>query len=296
MWAAGVLGLWLLQGVTPPEVERHLAAGASQKALDRLAETDVRDAAWYSAASRAWDGLNDPAKAVRFAENALGLEPGNPIYHARLGQIFLARNTPKAAFEIFTEAAALFPDNFVVRLGRGLAAKELQLYEDAEHELRWCLGNQPGAPLAFDALATIYVQQARFPDAGALAEAFVKANAGDYRGPYFQAAAREGQQLGDGETLRLVDLSLQRNPRFAAAHALRGKILLKQKKLAEATASLKAAITYRPDLVQAHLLLARAYREAGDAAGAAREFETVRQLKAREQEPRPSLLYHRGGK
>jgi hypothetical protein len=32
----------------------------------------------------------------------------------------------------------------------------------------------------------------------------------------------------------------------------------------------------------------------GDENGAVREFEIVRQLKAKEQEPVPSLLYHRG--
>ncbi len=284
------------QAVSLNQVEQALQAGAFQKALDGLAVMEARDARWQSAASRAWDGLNDPAKAVQHAERALAMEPGNAIYHARLGQIFLARNTPKAALEIFTEAAGLFPENFVVRLGRGLAAKEMLLYEDAERELRWCLEKQPGGALAFDALATLYVQQSRFVEAGVLAEGFLKANGADYRGPYFLAAAREGQQLEDGETLRLIGVSLERNPRFAAAHALRGKILLRQKKLAEAAASLRTAISLRPDLVQAHLHLARAYREAGDEAGAAREFETVRQLKAREQEPRPSLLYHRGGK
>lgn len=282
------------QAVSLQEVELALQSRSFQKALDGLAVMETQDARWHSAASRAWDGLHNPAKAVEHAEQALAMEPRNAIYHARLGQIFLARNTPKAALEIFTEAAGLFPDNFVLRLGRGLAAKELQLYEDAERELRWCVAKQPAAALAFDALATLFVQQSRFADAGLLAEAFGKANTNDYRGPYFLAAARDGQQLAEEETLRLLEVSLQRNPRFAAAHALKGKILLKQNKVTEATASLKTAISFRPDLVQAHLHLARAYREAGDEARAAREFETVRQLKAREQEPRPSLLYHRG--
>jgi protein O-GlcNAc transferase len=296
MWTAWLLSFWMVQAVSLEQVERALQAGAYRQALDGLAAIGKQDARWHSAASRAWDGLNEPAKAVSHAEQALALEPGNAVYHARLGQIFLARNTPKAALEIFTEAAGLFPENFVVRLGRGLAAKEMQLYEEAERELRWCLRKQPAAALAFDALATLLVQLSRFDEARVLADGFVKVNPNDYRGPYFLAAARDGQQLEDAETLQLLAESLRRNERFAAAHALKGKVLLRRKNLAEAAASLQRAIALRPDLVQAHLHLARTYKESGDEPAAAREFEVVRQLKAKEQQPTPTLLYHRGRK
>lgn len=277
-------------------VEQSFTRGEYRAALDQLATFPARDGRWHLLASRAWDGLNEPAKAVAEAEEALKLEPNKPAYLVHLAQIFLSRNTPKAALDIFTEAEALFPDLFVIRLGKGLALKELQLYTESERELRWCLSQQPASALAFDALATVYLHLSRFSDARALALEFLKHNEADFRGYYFLAAARDGELLPTAETRRLLKESLQRNPSFAAAHALTGKVLLRERLVDEAATHLKKAVSLRPDLVQAHLHLARALRLLGDENAAAREFEIVRRLKVKEQEPVPTLRYRRGSR
>jgi tetratricopeptide (TPR) repeat protein len=277
-------------------VEQALARGEYRAAIDQLSGMQTRDARWHLLASRAWDALDDPAKAVAAAEEALKLQPGTPAYHVHLAQIFLSRNTPQAALEIFSEADALFPNVYVIRLGKGLAYKELQLWEDAERELQWCLARQPASALAFDALGTIYLHLSRFTDAQKLSAEFLKHNAADYRGYYFLAAGRDGELAPADETRRLLGESIRRNPAFAAAHALMGKILLREEKAAEAATFLRKAVELRPDLVQAHLHLARALRLLGDETAAAKEFETVRRLKAIEQQPVPRLLYHRGSR
>jgi tetratricopeptide (TPR) repeat protein len=275
-------------------VEALLARGEYGRALEQLSSATPKDATWHLFASKAYDGLNDAAKAVAEAENALSLDPKNPAHHLQLAQIFLSRNTPKAALEILNEAVAMFPDAFVIRLGRSLALKELHLYQDAEQELLWCLARQPSSALVFDALATVYLHQSRYEDARKLATAFVDQNAADYRGYYFLAAAREAELLPAAETKRLIAQSLERNPTYAASHALMGKLLLREDDPHSAVTHLKKAIEVRPDLVQAHLHLARAHRALGDEVAAAREFAEVRRLKAKEQQPAPSLRYHRG--
>jgi tetratricopeptide (TPR) repeat protein len=297
-----MLPLWALwfffsqAGPNLANVESALSRGEYRAALEQLSNLQARNSRWHLLASKAYDGLNDPAKAVSEAEEALALDPKQPANHVQLAQIFLSRNTPAAALDILTEAESLFPDVFMIRLGKGLALKELQLYQRAEHELQWCLARQPAAVLPFDALATIYVQQSRFEDAQKLAIEFIKQNASDYRGYYFLAAANDGQLLPEGQTIQLLTQSLDRNPSFAAAHALMGKVLLKTNKTRQAVKHLTRATELRPDLVQAHLNLARAYRTLGETAAATREFEMVRQLKAKEQEPLPSLRYHRGAR
>lgn len=296
LFAGALWILFWLQASQPDAAEQAIARGEYRTALDALAAVSSRDARWHLLASKAWDGLNDPGKAVAEAEEALRLEPGNPAYHIHLAQIFLARNTPKAALEIFSEADTHFPGLFVVRLGKGLAFKELQLYEDAERELLWCLDRQPGSALAFDALATIYLHLSRFVDAWKLTTAFMKQNSDDYRGYYFLAAARDGELMPSDETRRLLVDSIRRNPSFAASHALMGKVLLREEVPKEAVGYLRRAVELRPDLVQAHLNLGRALRMLGDETAAAREFETVRELKKKEQEPVPTLLYHRGSR
>jgi tetratricopeptide (TPR) repeat protein len=276
-------------------VEQLLARGDYRGALEQL-KTVNRDAQWHFLASRAWDGLNEPAKAVAEAEEALKLDVARPQYHLHLAQIFLSRNTPRAALEILTEAEGLFPGAYVIRLGKGIAQKELQLYEEAERTLKSCLAEQPGSALAFDALATIYIHLSRFSDARRLSGEFLKYNAADYRGYYFLAAAMDGELAPSEETLRFLAESKQRNPSFAAAHALTGKILLREKQAQAAVPHLKKAVELRPDLVQAHLHLGRAFRLLGRETAAAQEFEIVRKLKQKEQEGVPALLYHRGSR
>src|SRR5712691_4401210 len=90
-------------------VEKMLAAGQYRAALADLEQVKDHPAAWHVLASKAYDGLNDPAQAVQEAEAALALEPGSETAHLQLAGIFLSRNTPAAALDIFTEAQQLFP-------------------------------------------------------------------------------------------------------------------------------------------------------------------------------------------
>lgn len=296
---AQVQALLLWFAISPElarEVQKAIDAGQYQTALDRLGASKADDAQWHLLASRAWDGLDNPARAVEEAENALRLAPGELAYHLNLAQIFLSRNTPEAALEIFTEAENVFPGNFVVRLGSGLSRKEMQLYEDAEKDLKWCLERRPDSAIAFDALATIYAHLVRNEDLIAISTSFLKHNSGDYRGYYFLAAGRDGAAMPAEETQRLIAESLKRNPGFAAAHVLMGKILLREDKAEAAVEHLKRAAELRPDLPQAHLLLVKALRATGDEAGAERHRQILNQLNATGRETKPGLKYGRGSR
>jgi len=284
-----VLWLFLLAAADWGAIERTIAAGRHREALSQLEGLKDRPVAWHVLASKAHDGLNDPGRAVAEAEKALELDLRNEAAHVQLGYVFLSRNTPKAAVDVFTDAERLLPDSLVIRLGKGLALKELQRYDEAESTLERCWPH----PLAFDALATVLVQRGKFEQAKELSSRFVKVNPSDYRGYYFLAAAKNGlMEEGAREALRQ---SLARKADFAASHALLGKIQMAEGELAAAAASLEKATRYRPDLVQAHLHLAQTYRKLGREEDALREFATVKELKEKEAQPKPGLLYHRGG-
>jgi tetratricopeptide (TPR) repeat protein len=269
-------------------IERSLTGGRYRDALAQLEAEPDRSVRWHVLASKAYDGLDNPARAVAEAEAALQINPRSEAAHVQLGYIFLGRNTPLAAAEIFADAEKLLPDSLVVRLGKGLAQKELQRYDEAEDSLRTCLPH----PIAFDALATILVQRGKFEQAKDLATRFIGTNPADYRGYYFLAAAKDGLQEDDAVTA--AKQSLARKPDFAATHALLGKIYLRQGAIPEAVAALERAIQYRPTLVQAHLHLAQAFRKLGRTEDAAREFRLVSDLRKAEAQPKPSLRYHRG--
>src|SRR5712691_7326707 len=271
-------------------VEKMLAAGQYRAALADLEQATDHPAGWHVLASKAYDGLNDPARAVREAEAALSLEPRSEPAHAQLGGIFLSHNTPAAALDIFSDALQLLPQSSLLRLGKGLALKELQRYDEAESELSACWP----IPVVFDALATVYLHRVKFTEAKELAARFIAANPDDYRGYYFLAAAKDGLQEADARPL--AEQSLRRKPDFAAAHALLGKILLREGETEAAATSFELAIQYRPSLTQAHLQLAQSYKKLGRDEEAAREFAIVRELKEKEAQPRPALRYHRGAR
>lgn len=292
-----LLGWGLLAGAPAgdvwPGIEKSVAGGQYRHALEELARLPATPRR-HLLASKAWDGLGDPQRAVQEAEAALSLAPALEAAHLQLGQIFLSRNTPEAALEIFTEALGVLPDSLLLRLGRGLALKDLLRYDEAEKELAECLRRRPGFPIAFDALATVYLHSKRYPEAMGLADDYRRRYPADYRGPYFAAAAREGAKQDPAEALALARESVQRNARYAAGYALIGKLLLQSGSAKEAVAPLERAVALRPDYTPAVLHLAQAYKANGQEPEAARAFEQLRQLKAREQIGSPALRYHRG--
>ena len=273
--------------------EKLIAAGEYRKALAALAP-EPASVRRHLLASKAYDGLNDPARAVEQAEAALAMDPRSEAAHLQLGQIFLGHNTPQAAADVFTEALGLYPDSFFFRLGRGLAWKQLMRYDEAETDLRACLARRPDLAIAFDALGTVYLQAKRFEDLQKLATEFRARNGADYRGPYFAAAALDGLHPEDARADAWLAESVRRNPGFAAAHALLGKRQMAAGNTAAAIAALERALALRPDYSPAALHLAQAYQKAGRKDEAARAFQRVREIKEKEQNPPPGLVYHRG--
>jgi predicted Zn-dependent protease len=286
-------GLAFAQNSLAP-VERLIAEHRYEAAVSALEKNPARTLRWHLLASKAYEGVNDLPHAVSEVEAALQIEPRNEAAHLQLGQIFLSHNTPLAAFEVFSEAQQLFPQSFLIRLGRGLALKEIARYQESASELRECLRQQPSSGIAFDALATVLLQSSNFDEVQEVSQAYSDRNPADYRGYFYMAAGREGAGLPDDLSLKLLRKSLHLNPDFAASLSLLGKILLRHDSLAEAAIALERSVALRPDHVPSHMTLANVFAKLGRQADAAREFQTVRELHERERQPSPSLLYHRG--
>lgn len=296
MWASFA---FLLLAASPDQslstIEELIAAGKHGPALELLARTPD-SLKRRLLASQAYGGLGDAAGAVKEAEAALSFDPKSEAAHLQLGQIFLTHNTPAAAVDIFSEALALHPQSLLLLLGRGIALKDLTRYDEAEKDLLICLRLKPGLALAFDALATVYIHSKRFEDARLLADEFKSLRPEDYRSYYFSAAAREGMQASVQEVEPLLMESIRLNPDYAASRALLGKVQLHDGRTNPAILSLEYAERLRSDYSPAVLLLAQAYRKAGRLGESAAAFQRVRELKEKEQTPRPSLRYHRGQK
>jgi len=274
-------------------VERAIATGEFDRARQLLESIPTRGSKWLLLSSRIYDGLNDPARAVAEAENAIENDPRNLAAHLQLGQIFLAHNTPEPAAEIFSDAERIAPDSPLVHLGKGLALKDLQRFDQAEAELAACLIRDTRLGVAFDALASMYLQMSEPEKLVALSRQYLANNPSDYRGYYYLAAAKEHAKKDPRETETLLRRSIQLNPDFAASYALLGKLLTQENRLEEAIQQLEHAVQLRPDYPPGRLYLGNAYRKSGREVEASREFQIVRELNEK-QNSRPSLLYHRG--
>src|ERR1700742_4993130 len=104
--------------------ELLVSQGRYQDALANLQaspESSRQTAQWHLTASRAYDGLGDPKRAVEEAQTALTIDPHNPAAYLQLGQIFLSWNTPQPAYDVFSSALKLFPESIPMLLGRGIA-------------------------------------------------------------------------------------------------------------------------------------------------------------------------------
>jgi tetratricopeptide (TPR) repeat protein len=277
-------------------VEKQIAAGNFQAALAALETSPPADrkAQWHLLASQCHDGLKDPSGAVQEAQTAIDLDPRSEPARLQLAQIFLTWNTPEPAYEILHDALSVFPQSLLIRLGLGLALNGLERYNEAIPVLKDCLRMRADFGVAFDALGNAYLDSSNFD--GLLREAaeYTQRNPADFRGYYYQAAAR--QKLGEiaPETEALVRRSLELNPQFAAAHVLLGRLLLATDRTEAAVTELAEGVRLRPKYVTAHLYLGIAYRRMGRDDEAGRESEQVEAINKEQNEVRPHLIYHRG--
>lgn len=282
----------------PDSIESQINTGDYSGALAALNSVpdENHDTRWHLLASKAQDGLNNPARAVAEAQQAIDLDPASEAARLQLAQIFLSRNTPEAAYEILSEAMTLFPNSALIRLGAGLALNQMRRYADAIPVLKECLKMRPDLGPAFDALASAYLNSAAYEMLLKESAEYAHARPEDFRGFYYEAAARVELALERAPAEALLRRSIQLNPNFAAAHALLGRILVDRNQAEAAVPELRQAIHLRPGYTPAHLYLARAWRNLGKTDLAREESETVARLNQEESRPVPHLLYHRGNR
>jgi tetratricopeptide (TPR) repeat protein len=244
-------------------------------------------------ASQTYDALKDPAKAVSEAQAEIRRNPKSLVGYLQLGQIFLEYNTPQPAVEIYSKGVQLAPDSLLAHLGEGLALKGIQRFADAEKELRLCFDRDPGMTVAFDALASLYLESNDYAKLASVAQQYLGTHSSDYRGYYYLAASKEHEKDDRQTAEGLLRKAIGFNPDFAASFALLGKLLLEDGRTEEAARELEHATQLRPDYTPAHLYLGNAYRKLGRERDASQEYQTVRELNEK-QRNQPGLRYHRG--
>jgi tetratricopeptide (TPR) repeat protein len=139
----------------------------------------------------------------------------------------------------------------------------------------------PDLPRLSGLLGLSYLKLGRRAEAVACFERELSRAPEDFAALYYLASLHEA--MGDlGAARRRVESALKAEPRSAAAHALRGKILLRQGRAAEALKAAEAALAEEPENADHRFLRARIYQRLNRPDDAAREFAEVERLKARQ--------------
>lgn len=243
----------------------------------------------------------DP-QAEQFLRTATKLQPtSNPAQGQKrawmaLGQ-FLENNKPDDAVAAFQQAEALDPSDPEPHLTAASLLLKEQNAADAEKEYQQALSIAPNSTDALIALSNFYMREKRFTDAQASLQKLVALHPYD-AGAHFQLgrmlaisgkneeAAQEmeaGLKLDPSDSkaqrdladmytdagkydlaARLYSAVLSTNPNDASLHLGLGRVLLKEKKSAEAEQELEKAVRLNPQWGEAYGELAVAANENKD--------------------------------
>ena len=112
--------------------------------LQKAAQLDSRNADYAAQYAKALSIVNRPGDALRMANRAFGLGPGDPQVYDTLGVIYTRSNALERAVCAFQRAAALQPDNPVFRYNHATALMYNGDADAAEAEFEACLALDPG--------------------------------------------------------------------------------------------------------------------------------------------------------
>jgi tetratricopeptide (TPR) repeat protein len=175
-------------------------------------------------------------EAIPLLKKALAEQPELPVANMQYGIAQARLKNYSEAVGPLQKAVKLMPDNGQGHYELGLALFETGDWKGAAPEFEAAVTRAPKWADAQFSLASVYARTDRVPDA-----------------------------------MEHLDICLGLDPDHYRANLLRGRILSLQHKPAEALPNLKKAAEVQPDSREAHLFLADAYEQLGDAVQAADE-------------------------
>jgi predicted Zn-dependent protease len=192
----------------PPSMERVEANQRTAAELNREGELGteryaavmqplLRDQPAYKKYTQGREALKqgEMDKALRLAEEALALQPKEPLFHSLRGDIRLKQQRYEDAITNFDRALALDDSYFHYYLQRGLAHQKLNHTRQAQADLEHSIKFLPTAP-AFNAMGQLALNKG---DTAAAKE-------------FFASAASSRTPAGQAAKSALVRLDIKDNP------------------------------------------------------------------------------------
>ncbi len=248
------------------------ASGRTADAERRLGEAAARQPAQAeiaAAQAEVFAHAGDLDRALRSAEGAARLAPGNAGYRELLARLQLRHGRYRELL-----AASENAPSRALRLYRGIALLDLGQPQQARAELEGTRrdGKMTAEAAAWMALAELAA--GRRAHASAIVAALLAVPS-----PHPLALLARGRlDLAEGRpdaAEQRFREAMERDPDLLQARCDLGRLLLGRGRAAEASAVLEKAVALNQFYLDARLELGRARLAVGDAAGAARELETV---------------------
>ena len=198
------------------------------------------------------------------------------------------RNDARGAIEAYRQALALKPDSPEARLGLADSLQDAKDYVTADAEYKKLTEQNPNSPEARRGRADSLYELKKYDEAVAEYQAAIKAGANDagvfnnLGNALFRTGTRENRDLA----IENYRKSIERDQKWAAAHAGLAFVLRVQRRMPEAQAAVKKALQLAPDSSLAHTVAGRVYADLGDFARANAEAR-----KAIELAPKDAFAY-----
>jgi tetratricopeptide (TPR) repeat protein len=228
-------------------------------------------------------GAKQYAQAAKYLAVAAKADPANAELHKVLAQSCLWTKQYECALTEFRQIIRQNPDSSAAHILAAEALDAMDRRNEAIAEFQQAIKSSPIPPDAHFGLGYLYWKSHRYDEARREFEAELAA---DPR--HAQSLAYLGdieiKQKNPEKALTFLQKAVAIQNDIHIAHVDIGIILMDQKKYRDAEAAFRRAVEVDPAKADAHYRLARLYQAIGNNSAAQKEFETVRQLNAKEEE------------
>jgi tetratricopeptide (TPR) repeat protein len=247
--------------------------------LARALAASPTDAGLKRMLAMAWLNTEAYAKAAELLQDdpELGTTPSLQFAY---GLALAKSDQAEKAEQVFSRLLAQHGDSPELSVLLGNAHAQKGDFDSAIESFQRALRLKPDVAEANGALGVIFLRQGRLAEAEAALRAELAGRPDDLQSQQNLAVVLDAEQKQE-EALPLLRSVLRSKPDFSEARYLLGRILLAQGATVEAVEHLEAATRLAPQDANAHYQLGRAYTKLGRTEEAERQFEIVRQIKAK---------------
>ncbi len=251
----------------------------------------------YNLVARSYEAAGDTKKAYDALRTATQLDPADPANYIDLIDICLDHNNIDLGLEIADIAVERLPQSQRLRLQRGVVLAMKGRFDDSKASFDKAVELDPDNGLIHVALALIYMQMDRVPEAVEVLRARKSVTPDDPLVHWFlgEALNRQGTRPGspeEEEAMEALERAVELQRDLQQAQVLLGKMLLRRGDLERAATHLEIALKIDPDNLAAVYQLAQVRQKQGNREAAKELFSRVQEAKteAREEFTKGGLL------